>query len=72
LHERLLRNRTSHPRHARKFAAELDALGDPTLFYKNTLGGHVNDADRELNARTWARRHVYSSENLVDLTVRLT
>jgi prolyl oligopeptidase len=55
-----------HPGHARKFAAELEALGDPYLFYENTFGGHANDADPELNARRWARHYVYLSEKLVD------
>jgi prolyl oligopeptidase len=55
-----------HPGHARKFAAELEALGDPYLFYENTFGGHANDADPELNARRWARHYVYLSRKLVD------
>ena len=55
-----------HPGHARKFAAELEALGDPYLFYENTFGGHANDADPELNARRWARHYVYLSQKLVD------
>ncbi len=55
-----------HPGHARKFAAELEALGDPYLFYENTFGGHANDADPELNARRWARHYVYLARKLVD------
>ena len=55
-----------HPGHARKFAAELEALGDPYLYYENTFGGHANDADPELNARRWARHYVYLSRKLVD------
>ena len=55
-----------HPGHARKFAAELEALGDPYLYYENTFGGHANDADPELNARRWARHYVYLARKLVD------
>ncbi|MGA2951394.1 MAG: prolyl oligopeptidase family serine peptidase [Caulobacteraceae bacterium] len=55
-----------HPGHARKFAAELEALGDPYLYYENTFGGHANDADPELNARRWARHYVYLAQKLVD------
>jgi len=55
-----------HPGHPRKFAAELEALGDPFLYYENTFGGHANDADPELNARRWARHYVYLSQKLMD------
>jgi len=55
-----------HPGHARKFAAELEALGDPYLYYENTFGGHANDADPELNARRWARHYVYLAQKLAD------
>jgi prolyl oligopeptidase len=55
-----------HPGHARKFAAELEALGDPYLFYENTFGGHAMDADPDLSARRWARHYVYLSEKLMD------
>jgi prolyl oligopeptidase len=55
-----------HPGHARKFAAELEALGDPFLYYENTFGGHANDADPELNARRWARHYVFLSQKLMD------
>jgi prolyl oligopeptidase len=55
-----------HPGHARKFAAELESLGDPVLYYENTFGGHANDADPELNARRWARFYVYLSQKLMN------
>jgi prolyl oligopeptidase len=55
-----------HPGHARKFAAKLEALGHPVLYFENTFGGHANDADPELNARRWARHYVYLSEKLMD------
>jgi prolyl oligopeptidase len=40
-----------HPGHPRKFAARLEAMGIPYLYYEQTFGGHANDADPELNAR---------------------
>jgi len=55
-----------HPGHARKFAAKLESLGDPFLYYENTFGGHANDADPELNARRWARHYVYLAQKLAD------
>jgi prolyl oligopeptidase len=55
-----------HPGHARKFAAKLESLGDPYLYYENTFGGHANDADPELNARRWARHYVYLSQKLMN------
>jgi prolyl oligopeptidase len=55
-----------HPGHARKFAAELEALGDPYVYYENTFGGHANNADPELNARRWARHYVYLTRKLMD------
>jgi prolyl oligopeptidase len=55
-----------HPGHARKFAAKLQALHDPYLYYENTFGGHANDADPNLNARRWARHYVYLDQKLVD------
>jgi prolyl oligopeptidase len=54
------------PAHARKFAAEFEALGDPYLFYENTFGGHAMDADPDLMARRWARHYVYLSQKLMD------
>lgn len=55
-----------HPGHARKFAARLEAMGYPYLYYEQTFGGHANDADPELNARRWARHYVYLAEKLMD------
>lgn len=55
-----------HPGHPRKFAAKLEALHDPYLYYENTFGGHANDADPNLNARRWARHYVYLDQKLVD------
>ncbi|WP_297692282.1 prolyl oligopeptidase family serine peptidase [Phenylobacterium sp.] len=55
-----------HPGHARKFAARLQAMGYPYLYYEQTFGGHANDADPELNARRWARHYTYLAEKLMD------
>ena len=55
-----------HPGHARKFAAKLEALRSPYLYYEQTFGGHANDADPELNARRWARHYVYLTQKLMD------
>jgi prolyl oligopeptidase len=55
-----------HPGHARKFAAKLEAMGEPYLYYEQTFGGHANDADPELNARRWARHYVYLAQKLMD------
>jgi prolyl oligopeptidase len=55
-----------HPGHARKFAARLEAMGIPYLYYEQTFGGHANDADPELNARRWARHYVYLAQKLMD------
>ncbi|WP_224247996.1 prolyl oligopeptidase family serine peptidase [Hyalangium gracile] len=55
-----------HPGHARKFAARLEAMGLPYLYYENTDGGHSNDADPMLNARRWALHYVYLSQQLMD------
>ena len=55
-----------HPGHARKFAAKMQAMGLPYLYYEQTFGGHANDADPDLNARRWARHYVYLSQKLMD------
>ncbi|NTX34568.1 S9 family peptidase [Myxococcus sp. CA033] len=55
-----------HPGHARKFAAKLEAMGLPYLYFENTDGGHSNDSDPMLNARRWALHHVYLSQQLMD------
>jgi prolyl oligopeptidase len=55
-----------HPGHARKFAAKLEALGYPYLYFENTFGGHSNDADPEMNARRWAFHYVYLAQKLMD------
>jgi prolyl oligopeptidase len=53
-----------HPGHARKFAARLQAMGYPALYYENTQGGHSNDSDPVLNAERWARHYIYLARQL--------
>jgi len=53
-----------HPGHARKFAAKLQGLGYPALYFENTNGGHSNDSDPVLNAERWARHYVYLARQL--------
>lgn len=55
-----------HPGHARKFAAKMEQLGYPYLYFENTFGGHSNDADPEMNAKRWARHYVYLAQKLMD------
>ena len=55
-----------HPGHARKFAAKLQAMGYPVLYYENTEGGHSNDSDPLMNAERWARHYVYLTRKLMD------
>ena len=55
-----------HPGHPRKFAAKLEAMGLPYLYYEQTFGGHANDADPELNSGRWARHYVYLAQKLMD------
>ncbi len=57
-----------HPGHPRKFAAMMEKMGLPYLYYEQTFGGHANDADPELNARRWARHYVYLTQKLMDPT----
>jgi prolyl oligopeptidase len=53
-----------HPGHARKFAARLQAMGYPALYYENTQGGHSNDSDPVMNADRWARHYIYLARSL--------
>ncbi len=55
-----------HPGHARKFAAALEALDVPYIYYEPAAGGHANDADPQLNAARWARHYVYLMQRLMD------
>ncbi len=53
-----------HPGHARKFAARLQAMGYPALYFEETNGGHSNDSDPLLNSARWARHYIYLARAL--------
>lgn len=55
-----------HPGHARKYAAKLESLGMPFLYYENIEGGHSAAANLRERARRQALEFTYLSERLVD------
>ena len=55
-----------HPGHARKYAARLESLKMPFLYYENTEGGHSAAADLRERARRLALEFVYLSQRLID------
>jgi prolyl oligopeptidase len=55
-----------HPGHARKYAAKLESLHMPFLYYENVEGGHSAAADLRERARRLALEFVYLSERLID------
>ncbi len=55
-----------HPSHARKFAAKLEAMGYPYLFFEDNFGGHSYDADPTANAARWARHYTYLAQQLMN------
>ncbi len=55
-----------HPGHARKYAARLESLHMPFLYYENTEGGHSAAADLRERARRLALEFVYLSQRLID------
>ncbi|HTY93403.1 MAG TPA: prolyl oligopeptidase family serine peptidase [Steroidobacteraceae bacterium] len=55
-----------HPGHARKYAARLEALRMPFLYYENIEGGHSAAADLRERARRLALEYVYLSQRLID------
>jgi hypothetical protein len=57
-----------HPGHARKFAAKLESLHVPLLYFEEAFGGHGRDPDPQLNARRWARYLCLSSAKADGLT----
>jgi len=59
-----MRDDRVHPGHARKFAARLQKMGHPVLYFENIEGGHSNDSDPILNAARWARHYVYLARAL--------
>ncbi|WP_176501505.1 prolyl oligopeptidase family serine peptidase [Sphingomonas sp. HMP9] len=53
-----------HPGHARKFAARLEAYGDPFFYYENPEGGHAAGADKIEDAKRAALVTVYLNTQL--------
>jgi prolyl oligopeptidase len=54
------------PVHARKFAAEMEAMGLPFLYYENTEGGHAAGANLREAAHEQALEFTYLSLKLMD------
>jgi prolyl oligopeptidase len=54
------------PQHARKFAARMEEMKLPFLYYENTEGGHGAGADLKQAARTQALTMTYLQEKLMD------
>jgi prolyl oligopeptidase len=54
------------PQHARKFAARMEEMGLPFLYYENTEGGHGAGADLKQAARTSALIMTYLQEKLMN------
>jgi prolyl oligopeptidase len=54
------------PQHARKFAAKLEAMGVPTLFYEVTEGGHGAGANLKETAHTSALGWTYFTMKLME------
>ncbi|CAN5182684.1 prolyl oligopeptidase family protein [soil metagenome] len=53
-----------HPGHARKYAAKLEQLGMPFLYYENIEGGHSAAANLQEAARRRALEYTYLLERL--------
>ena len=54
------------PQHARKFAARMEEMHLPFLYYENTEGGHGSGADIKQSARTTALTMSYLQRKLMD------
>ena len=54
------------PQHARKFAARMEEMGLPFLYYENTEGGHGAGADLKQAAHTTALTMTYLQEKLMN------
>jgi prolyl oligopeptidase len=54
------------PVHARKFAAKMEAMGLPFLYYENTEGGHATGANLKETAREQALEMTYLTQKLMD------
>jgi prolyl oligopeptidase len=55
-----------HPGHARKYAAKLESLKMPFLYYENIDGGHSAAANQRERARSTAFAFTYFSQRLID------
>ncbi len=55
-----------HPAHARKFAAKMESLGMPFLYYENTDGGHSAAANLRERAKRQALEFTYLARRLID------
>jgi len=55
-----------HPGHARKYAARLEELGMPFLYYENTDGGHQATANLREAARRRTLEYTYLMQQLMD------
>ena len=55
-----------HPGHARKYAAKMEELGMPFLYYENTDGGHAAAANLIETAKRRALEFTYLTEKLMD------
>ncbi len=53
------------PQHARKFAAKLEAMGVPYLYYEDPEGGHGSGATLLEKAQMDAREYTYFAQKLV-------
>jgi prolyl oligopeptidase len=54
------------PQHARKFAARMEEMGLPFLYYENTEGGHGSGANLKQSAHTSALEMIYLTRKLMD------
>jgi prolyl oligopeptidase len=55
-----------HPGHARKYAAKIEKLGLPFLYYENTDGGHAASANLKERAKRQALEFTYLKRKLMD------
>jgi prolyl oligopeptidase len=55
-----------HPGHARKYAARLEELDMPFLYYENTDGGHQATANLREIARRRTLEFTYLAQRLID------
>ncbi len=54
------------PQHARKFAARMEEMGLPFIYWENTEGGHAAGADLKQAAHTMALTMTYLTRKLMD------